>query len=244
LNGATITVLDGPSAGASTRSVDGQVHLEGAFDANTTFRAEAEGHVTTVRTWNCSVAPTPCGDGGARPWLGFYLAPVEGTVDIAGDYTLTFVADSACTDLPEAVRTRSYAATIGASPSYGASFRATLAGATFFNQLQWFRIGVGRHDVTFFLDGGHDAPVVEQLDASTYLAFSGTAATTVTDLQEFSMPLDGWIEYCVTKTPLGQQYYNCGAYTDGVPDGPLPSYVSKRVTCASRNHQLTLRRRD
>jgi len=219
--------------------VNGQVYLEGVFDSHTTFRAEAEGHVAAVRTWNCS--RFPCGDvpGGARPWLGFYLAPLEASVDLAGEYTLTFDADRACTDLPEAVRTRSYAATIGASPTYGLTLGATLAGATFFKQFQAFAIGVAGRDVTFWLDGGHDAPVVEQLDATTYLAFSGTAAATVTATQEISTPLDGWIQYCVTKTPMGTQYFDCGD-----ANAPLPSFVSTRVTCDSRNHQLTLRRRN
>ena len=238
--GVTITVVDGPSAGrSSTPGADGMFSLAGTFDSNTTFRAEAAGHSAQVRTWSC--ARLPCGDvpGGARPYLLFYLARLEASIDLAGEYTLTFDADRACTDLPEAVRSRSYAATIGASPVYGSSFRATLGGAAFFKQLQAFDIGVGGRDVTFWLDGGHDAPVVEQLDATTYLAFSGTAAATVTATQEISMPLDGWILYCVTKTPIGTPYFDCGD-----SDRPLPSFVSTRAMCASQNHRLTLRRRD
>jgi hypothetical protein len=238
LHGATVTVLDGPSAGMSI-TPDGLFYLEGVFDPDTRFRGEAEGHVAAVRTWECG--RPPCGNviGGVPPSVVFYLTPFEAPVDMAGEYTLTFDADSACTDLPEAVRTRSYPATIAASPEYGAPYRAMLGGAAFFRYLKSFYIGVAGHDVTFALGYADNAPVVEQLDATTYLAFSGAAATNVDTTRTISTPFDGWIEYCVTMAPINDQYYYCG-----YPDQPLPGFVSKRVTCASRNHQLTLRRRD
>ena len=45
--------------------------------------------------------------------MSFSLAPHGQSANIAGLYTLTFTADSACTNLPDEARTRTYAATIG-----------------------------------------------------------------------------------------------------------------------------------
>ena len=45
-------------------------------------------------------------------------------VNVAGDYTLTFIADNACADLPDKVRTRTYEATI--TPGAGTTIPAHL----------------------------------------------------------------------------------------------------------------------
>ncbi len=109
---ATVDVVDGPYGGLSaTTDVAGRFELAGTFDQTTRFRAAKEGHIAATQAWNCS-SSGPCGAGGATPWLGFYLAVIEPNVDIAGDYTLTVIADSACATLPDEVRTRTYAARI------------------------------------------------------------------------------------------------------------------------------------
>jgi hypothetical protein len=114
--GARIEVLDGPSAGYVAVSGDsGEFVLSGMLTAATQFRATKEGHQTRTQPWNCSVAVC-LGTGGAQPWLGFYLTVLEASVNIAGDYTLTFTAAGTCTDLPDIARTRSYRAAVTPGP--------------------------------------------------------------------------------------------------------------------------------
>ena len=143
--GARVEVVDGPSAGvAAVSDADGQFVLSGQFSAATQFLASKEGHESRTQPWSCSVAVCP-GAVNAQPWLGFYLTVHEPTVNIAGDYHLTFIADSACTDLPEAARSRSYRATVTARPADGRStlpgFDLKADGAEFIGTLHGFPIG-------------------------------------------------------------------------------------------------------
>ena len=112
-----------------------------------------------------------------------------------------------------------------------------LSGASFLGHLDGFGIGVAGDYADFWLDGGHDPPVVEQVNANTYVAFSGNATATIgIGAPTISTSLDGWIEYCVTDVPpLGKSgtidYYDCAF-------GP----VATRRICESKNHQLILKR--
>lgn len=246
LAGARIEVLDGPQTGTSTTAdATGEFSLSGTFDGTTRFLATQDGHAAATQVWNCSVPDCAYG---ARPWLGFYLDVAATPVDLAGEYTVTFIADSACTDLPPTLRTRTYSATIAPDPdppgsngSANTSMAVKLGGASFLGNLGGFGIGVAGDYAAFWLHGGHDPAVVEQLAPNTYLAFSGNAETTLgTGMSTISMPLDGWIDYCVTHTPLGEGY-NCG--TDNTTGSPVPGAVVRRTRCESRHHQLSLTRR-
>ena len=82
LAGASVVVVDGLQAGESTTAdAAGQFSFSGSFDATIRFRATKDGYVSVTQPWSCSVASCP---GNARPWLGFYLAPVTPPVTIAG----------------------------------------------------------------------------------------------------------------------------------------------------------------
>ena len=197
---ARVEVVDGSYAGLSTTTdAAGRFELAGTFDHTTRFRAAKEGHVAATQAWECS--GVSCGAGDATPWLGFYLAVLAPNVDIAGDYTLTVIADSACPDLPNEVRTRTYAATITpqSRPDLpaNAGFDVTLSGATFLDRLDRFGIGVAGDVLGFWLHGGHDPSFVEQVEAGTYLAFSGSAAASVpaSGVSTISASFEGWIEY-------------------------------------------------
>lgn len=235
LAGARIEVVDGPGAGVSAiADADGQFVLQGTFDAATQFRAIIEGHETKTQPWNCSVAVC-LGATNAQPWLGFYLTVLEPTVNIAGDYTLTFTADSACTDLPDIARSRSYRVAVTAQPSAGRStipgFDLKVNGARFIGSLGGFPIGAAGARLSFWLHGRHDPALVEDLGGNTYLGFSGTAGATVTNAgaSTITAAFDGWIEHVVLRSPLGLWYY------------PLPSAVSQ-ATCDSSSNRITLTR--
>jgi hypothetical protein len=205
--GATVEVVDGPHARLSTTTdAAGEFTLTGSFDPTTRFRAAKEGHVAATQSWNCSSAS--CGDGAARPWLGFHLAVLAPPVDVAGVYSLTFIADPACPDLPNEVRTRTYQAMITPDSKQGipvnTGYTVTVSSATFVDGLDHFGIGVAGDHVAFWLFGGHNPALVEQVAPSTYVALSGTAAASVSASDvTISTLFDGWIEYygaAVTRT--------------------------------------------
>lgn len=235
LAGARIEAVDGATAGASTvAGADGRFTLSGVFSATTRFRASVDGHEPRTQSWSCSVAEYP-GSNNARPWLGFYLSVLEPTVDVAGDYRLTFIADRDCTDLPEVARTRSYRATVTARPVDGRStvpgFDLKADGAEFLDSLDGFTIGAAGARLSLWLNDRHDPPIVEDLGGNTYLAFSGTAAATVGRDGNVAIDtaFDGWIEYIVLPSALGRWYW---------PQAPPLS----KATCDSGNHRLTLTR--
>jgi hypothetical protein len=236
-------VVEGsPQAGISTvTDATGQFSLVGTFNSSTTFRATKHGHAAATQAWNCS-AVAGCSATGARPWLGFYLASLASPVNIAGDYIVTFVAGRACTDLPDDVRTRTYAAMIAPSSSASSSFTLTASGASFLGHLNNFPIGVVGDYVNLWLHGGHDPALVEQLAPHTYLAFSGTATASAgtSPASSISMPFDGWIDYCVLKTPMGS-IYRCGAST--TTGEPIPGSATTHAHCESENHRMLLTRR-
>jgi len=235
LAGARIEVVDGPSAGVSAISdAQGQFVLSGRFNAATQFRASKEGHESRTQPWNCSVAQC-LGTNNAQPWLGFYLTVLEPTVNIAGDYTLTFIADSTCADLPDIARRRSYRATVTARPVDGRStvpgFDLKADGAQFIGILDGFTIGAAGTRLSLWLHARHDPTIVEDLGENTYLGFSGTAEATVGTggIIDINTAFDGWIEHLVVAAPLGAWYW------------PQPQVLSK-ATCDSSNHRITLTR--
>ena len=243
--GARVEVVNGSQAGTfTTAGADGQFSLSGAFDAGSTFRASQDGYVAATQGWTCSTGLGTCPANGANPWLGFYLDVLVAPVDITGNYTLTFIADSACSDLPSELRTRTYGATITPSQPGNplhTSLNNTISGAPFLGSFRSFGIGVAGHYLGFWLDGGHDPPLVEQVAQNSYLAFSGVAAASVgTSASAITTSFDGWIEYCVMPSPMGAAY-NCG--TSNTTGDPIPRQAITRAHCESKNHQLILTRR-
>lgn len=233
--GARVEVVDGVSAGTvAIADTNGGFVLSGMFNAQTLFRASKEGHETRTQPWNCSVAVC-LGANNAQPWLGFYLSVLQPTVNIAGEHTLTFTADSTCTDLPEIARSRSYRVAVTAQPAAGRSdipgFDLKVIGGKFIGKLDGFPIGAAANRLSFWLHGRHDPTIVEDLGGNTYLAFSGIADATVPSngASTITTAFDGWIEHVVLSVPLGLWYY---------PQGPANS----KGTCDSSNHRLTLTR--
>jgi hypothetical protein len=230
LSGARIEVISGPSIGTSVLSdADGLFTLTGMFNAATQFRATKEGHESRIQTWNCSVADCTTG---AQPWLGFYLTVPEPTVDIAGVYTMTFDADSSCSDLPTIARSRSYRVSITAQPAANRStipgFDAEVVGAKMLGKLSGFPIGAAGNRLSVWMHGGHDPAIVEDMGGNSYLAFSGIADATVvgSDTSYITTAFDGWIEAVTLASPLIQW--------------ALPNHSTAH--CDSRNHRITLMR--
>jgi hypothetical protein len=230
LAGATVDIVDGPQSGASTTSDEaGRFSFTGTFDGTTRIRATKEGYVAATRAIGSSCA-------GCTQFIYFYLAVRDPTVSLAGDYTLTFIADSACVDIPNEVRTRTYAATITATsnPSLPAnsSFDVTLSDPPFLQHYDTFTIAVAGDYLAGYV--GHDEPyLVEQVAPHTYLGFSGLAeaSANTSAASTISASFDGVIDYCELKSEPGSSY-RC-----------TPDLAVARARCAAKNHQLILRRR-
>ena len=223
LAGAIVEVVDGPQAGTSTTSdATGAFALTGTFDDTTLFRATKEGHIAATQHWR---HPSPS----SQPWLGFSLDVLAPPVNIAGDYTLTFIADSACAAaLPEELRTRNYAATITPG-AINTGYKIDVSGALFHSPYNWFSVGVAGDYLGFWLADEH---LVEVLAENTYLELSGEAAASVgtSGVSTISASFDGVFKYCVVKSAVGS-IRDCS---------PNPVAYAQ---CASPNHQLILTRR-
>ena len=231
LAGTTVEVLDGPQAGTSTTSdATGHFSLTGTFDDTTRFRATKEGHAAATGT----LRPT-CARCDPRWWIQFTLEVLAPPVNMAGDYTLTFIADSACVDLPNEVRTRTYAATITPG-SANTNFQVALSGASFFPSPGSFPshgsfpIGVAGNYVGFWFA---DPALVEEIAANTYVVLYGAAGASVgaSGMSTIAVSWDGSFEYCAGKSTMGQS-------------GDCSSIQTvAQAECESKNHQLILTRR-
>jgi len=232
LAGAVVEVLDGPQAGLlATADATGKFTLAGTFDDSTRFRASKDGHVDSTGT----LTPRCATCSGAR-FIYLVLGLLAPPVEIAGEYSLTFVADSTCAGIPGELRTRSYNATITpASNSHyppNTSFQVTVSGARFLKGYESFPIGIAGDLVAFELRG--DGPyLVEEVAPNTYIGFDGRAEASVetSRASTISASFQGWVDYCALNSPMGQ-YYEC-----------RPGLAAARVECESKSHQLILTRR-
>lgn len=226
LSGVRVEVLDGPHAGVFAMSnSDGSFNLTGEFDEATRFRASLPGHhdVTAV-VYRCA----PC-----IPTLRLYfvLEPEAQSAILSGDYTLTFIADAACTTLPPDYRRRSYPVTL--TPS-GLSSRMVIAlrAGTFLPHYDRFDAGLAGDYFAAILGDLHGSPgIAERVGDNAYLGFEGQAEARVTpaDVATITATFDGVISYCeLTGAPASR--YTC------------PTGSTTRVLCASNRHQLLLQR--
>jgi hypothetical protein len=202
-----VEVIDGPRAGLSAiADSTGEFTFAERFEDLTLFRATHEGHIAATVSWKSGLPN--------RQWLGFMLGVIAPPVSIAGDYTLTFIAEGVCaTSLPPDLRTRTYAATITdmSPPSLaGTRFTIVASGAEFEAPFNWFSVGVAGDYLAFWLGDEH---LKEKLGENRYLELSGSAAAvTTSDASTITASFDGTYRYAA-------------------------------AACASRNHQLILTRR-
>jgi hypothetical protein len=225
--GASVQMVDGPQAGMMTTSgADGRFSYDGTFASPVTLRASKDGYTTATQT---TIQIT---DGG---WAYFQLASVTPPVAVAGNYTLTITADSACAALPEDVRTRTYPAVVIAGGNTrvpaGTSFAGTVTGGQFAPFANTFFGGVfGDYVTTSTI--GEGPTIVEQLGPNRYVAFMGESGFSVgpAGISTITAPFKGTIEYCELNSALGQ-YYDCS-----------PPAAAVREECTSNNSQLTMTR--
>jgi len=191
--GAIVEVLDGAQAGMSaTSGVTGEFMFPWPFDDTTLFRATKKGYIAATQSWKRG-SPD-------HPWLLFYLGVLVPPVNLAGDYTVSFIADTACAvALPVELRTRTYAATMTAVPpssiyQENTRYKIALSGAQFDSYYNWFSVAVAGDYVAFWLGDEH---IVEQLAANTYLEIGGAASASVgtSPISTISTSFDGVFDY-------------------------------------------------
>jgi hypothetical protein len=219
LEGAKVEVMAGADAGRSTTAdAQGYFAISARFDATTPFRATIGEHVVATDV------PHSSSPGGQR-WIVFYLEPLAAPVNIAGDYTLTLAADSACTDLPDQMRTRSYTAAIAQPQAMAIPanyFHVTVLGTAPDITQSFSSIGVAGNDLGFDLSRNHNGipTLVEQLTPDSYLSY---------------FPNDGF-----AGTSVDAAASSITTSFDGVIDYSL---AGGHIRCASANHRLILTRR-
>lgn len=191
--GATVEILDGAQAGM-TAITDrlGEFSFSGSFDDGTRFRATRDGYKPSIRPLQ-----SVCTSCNPTRWVHFSLELLTPSIDMAGEYTVTFA--SACSSLPSELRTRTYQATIAAAPSEPQIF-VPLRGGTFVNGWDNLPMGIAGDYVAFWLE-----ILVERITPNTYLTFNALAAANVGTAARstFTFPLDGSVDYCVTDARTG-----------------------------------------
>jgi hypothetical protein len=227
LQGATIEVLGGRLTGVSTVSdARGEFFLPGELEGTTLLRAFKEGHVPITRPFSYV---------GTSRFVFFYLVPLSPQLDISGDYTLTFIADS-CSAIPAELRRRSYAVTIAPAPTLNNPapfFKVTIHGGRFLANYDAFSIGVAGDAVGF---PDNDGPtLVEEISPDTYLTYEsfGWAPTERNETEGVATISTAFLglDYCVLNA------------------GTTPAYRCRtdqaisHARCDSSDQRLTLTRR-
>lgn len=232
VGGATVRLLDGAQAGASTQSNEtGRFSFTGTFADPTTVEVSKDGYATATGTAKSNNSQT------GVIWGFLVLDELARPVDIAGDYSLTIEVDSACAGIPSEVRTRTYAASIRPAPDShtqpGTSLTLTVDSGSFRPDRNSFAIGVAGDEVVFSIYNGEDFGLVEKIAAGTFLAIGGTARVSIGTgpVTTISTPFSGDVDYCAYQSDTGWTY-QCNS-------GPRAAYEH----CESPHHQLTVTRR-
>jgi len=218
-----VEVIEGPRAGVSaTTNALGRYELPGVFSDAIIVHASKDGYVSIRKSYRTTYS--------GRQDLSFDMEPSTPSVNIAGNYTMTLSADTTCSGLPSALRTRTYAAVIVPVSSQGSPpnlYQSTLTGAAFAPSIfeNHFSIGVAGSFASFDTDFD-GIGIAEKLGDSVYLAFLGQADLAAMG-SELAGPFRGWLEYC-DGYDAGGRYYRCAV---------------NPVICSSDNHRVTLVRR-
>jgi hypothetical protein len=229
VSNARVELVDGPQAGqVATTDMDGQF-------AFAPFTASAT--TVTLRVTRDGYAPftvTAVGNQ-INSFLDHLTLQPLTHVDPTGEYQFTLTAAAACDALPPAVRTRRYTATaVITGPTGG---MVTLGGADLVPHYDAFGLTRADNAVRFSLFSAYafaswldDDPIVERLDATSYVAFSGTATVMPWNPDQSMAAVDGTIAYCAAAKEASAPIYP-------------PTCLVPPVECQSSSHRLSLVRR-
>jgi len=216
---ARVEITEGSQAGAFTMTDHlGQFKMPGPFSGAVTVRASKEGYFPATQKIE-----------GPPYSIGLRLKPTGPSADIIGEYSLTLVADSACTAFPDTARKRTYTLAIGPHPrsSLPLLYEGTLSGARFHPPTGFhFEIGVSG-SIARFLIGEYGFGFVE-------------------DLGSGSLEIWGVVDAFVSRSSSSGSFVGAFTHCDGSLLGPGAVYWHCPVRpahCEQANHRFTLTRR-
>lgn len=213
VSGARVEILDGAQRGVGVLTdQEGRYTLESGGPI--LIRASKDGY----RDYTMRI------NGGQLKGF-FRLDSANGSVNLTGNYAITFTADSACTSIPGYARRRSFDAT---SSGGSATLLVSLGGGSYggsgprgyFNNVLY--AGVFENTLRLYLS---DPPMFERFPQGSYLVVWGEAEGSVAELPA-TVPISGEFVYCAD-----------GASVDE------PKCAVTEVRCQSSKHQLTIARR-
>lgn len=152
---------------------------------------------------------------------------------IAGEYAVTFTADSSCDHLPPAIRERTYIAKISGY-EHSRSLEGELSGSDFFFRYNTFSViprpGAAKFRLVVDSPWTDELPIFERLASGGYIAISGNADALIDKSNAFvPTTFKGSFSYCAKSTEPSR------------PD--FPPTCSTPIECTSEKHGLTLTRR-
>jgi hypothetical protein len=216
---ATVTIVDGPLAGTSTRTNDGgRFDLRGSSPGTATLRIGRDG----FQTWTGTATWLRVGSGQAGTFSVFRLVALESPIGLEpGRYTLTVTVDLAnardwkdrpdasCAGFPAALASRSYRAEIKA-PQLD-DYRVVTAEDPTLRSPYLFGFHISGDYVGFWMDGYAGDGILEDFPGFRYLEIGGGSTSTrepaVRDGSSISVPIQGGLSYCHLKSALGPDNY-------------------------------------
>jgi Carboxypeptidase regulatory-like domain len=193
--GATIEIVNGPSAGNTTTSdASGQWGFQGTFDDSTEFRATKVGYEGSTKP----LGPF-CAQCVPNRWVNFALKAQVTPANIAGSYAMTVSVDPACTSFPKEVRARTYAVTLPSEVT-NAYFSIFPTGANFVPGWNQFDGGVSGNYVGFWFE-----TLVEEVAPGKYfmIGVSASVPAVPQNPATITMRADGRISYCAVDAAAG-----------------------------------------
>ena len=225
LGGAHVEIVDGPLSAIATMTNDDGRFALGPWMSGTdrvTIRIVKDGYTSATEGWRGRDVRV--------------MLTAIALVDLGGASTVTFTAAAECTQLPSAVRTRTYSAT-GKPTTRPGHFTLELGAAYLYPAYDTFSGTAASDAVRFsvyswqpFVWWLEDHPIFERLAGGTYIALSGTAtAPVVQSNASIGVAFDGSFSYCSdARDPSGANF---------------PPACAAAVECRSNHHQLLLSRR-
>jgi hypothetical protein len=161
----------------------------------------------------------------------------SGRHDLEGRFSFTFTAAPSCSQLPPAVRSRTFTGVMSPTATVFTAFTARLEGADFFPSFDTFSSTVSDGAARFrifswdaFNRRREDHPIVERVGPTSFVALQGTAhAPLVPSPTAILAQFDGSFTFCPSFSAPGRPSY--------------PPTCAAPVQCRSDRHELRLIRK-
>ena len=210
---ARVEAINGPQSGVVVQTNDqGRYAFDRPFTAAFTLQASKPGYVTQSKLMSNGQSAT-----------FFRLDSTTGATSLPSTFHVTFDADAACTELPAAVRTRTYTATGGNSSSYVIDLRNATFGVGD-GSYNWHTIYASVFEDMATLSF-QDPPIWEQLTPEQWVVIYGIKASGSISELPVTMPFAGSFTFCAETE------------ADKYPECEVPE-----IACTSQHHTLTLSR--